>query len=57
MTEFRAPSVSESSDQDQFVDTDTIMDLQAAMAEITRLQTLIQTGQSSRIRNNMTAKT
>ena len=43
MTEFRAPSVSESSDQDQFVDTDTIMDLQAAMAEITRLQTLIQT--------------
>ena len=38
MTEFRAPSDSESSDQEEFVDTDTIMDLQAAMAEITRLQ-------------------
>ena len=43
MTEFRAPSDSESTDQDQFVDTDTVMDLQEAMAEITRLQTLIQT--------------
>jgi len=37
------PSDSESSDQDQFVDTDTIMDLQEAMAEISRLQALIQT--------------
>jgi Retrotransposon gag protein len=47
MPEFRAPSDSESaeSDQDLFVDTtmDDTLTLQQAMAEITRLQALIQT--------------
>ena len=43
MTEFRVPSDSESTGSDPDLFVNTVMDLQQAMAEITRLQTLIQT--------------
>jgi hypothetical protein len=43
MPQFRVPSDSESTESDQDLFVDTIMDLEQAMAEITRLQALIQT--------------